>query len=160
VLALFGITSTASWLQVPEAFRTIYVGSDIWQSAGWNSIIYIAAIAGVDTRLFEAAQIDGAGRWKRMWHITLPSIRPTIILLLIMQIGKTMSVGSDKILLLYNSAIYETADVISTYVYRKGLLELDYSYSTAVNLFNSVINFALVIIANKISAKVSETSLF
>lgn len=157
---LLGMNSTNSWLQIPGAFRTIYVGTDIWQAMGWNSIIYLAAIAGVDHQLYEAAEIDGAGRWKKLLHITFPTIRPTIILLLIMQVGKTMNVGYEKILLLYNSTIYETADVISTYTYRKGLLDFDYSYSTAVNLFNSVINFALVIIANKISSKVSETSLF
>lgn len=157
---LLGVDSVNSWLQIPGAFRTIYVGTDIWQSMGWNSIIYLAAIAGVDHQLYEAAEIDGAGRWKKLLHITFPTIRPTIILLLIMQVGKTMNVGYEKILLLYNSTIYETADVISTYTYRKGLLDFDYSYSTAVNLFNSVINFALVIIANKISSKVSETSLF
>lgn len=157
---LMGINSTNSWLQIPQAFRTIYVSTDIWQSMGWNSIIYLAAIAGVDHQLYEAAEIDGAGRWKKLVHITFPTILPTIILLLIMQVGKTMNVGYEKILLLYNSTIYDTADVISTYTYRKGLLDFDYSYSTAVNLFNSVINFALVIIANKISSKVSETSLF
>ncbi|MGN0166579.1 MAG: ABC transporter permease [Acetatifactor sp.] len=157
---LLGISTTNSWLQIPEAFRTIYVGSDIWQSVGWNSIIYLAAIAGVDYQLYEAAEIDGAGRWQKLIHITFPTIRPTVILLLIMQVGKTMNVGYEKVLLLYNSTIYETADVISTYVYRKGLLDFDYSYSTAVNLFNSVINFILVIIANKISSKLSETSLF
>lgn len=160
LLQLVGVESANSWLQIAEAFRTIYVGSDIWQSVGWNSIIYLAAIAGVDSQLYEAAEIDGAGRWKKLVHITFPTIRPTIILLLIMQVGKTMNVGYEKILLLYNSTIYETADVISTYVYRKGLLDFDYSYSTAVNLFNSVINFALVIIANKISSRLSETSLF
>ena len=160
LLQLVGIDSTSSWLQIPGAFRSIYVGTDIWQSMGWNSIIYLAAIAGVEHQLYEAAEIDGAGRWKKLLHITFPTIRPTIILLLIMQVGKTMNVGYEKILLLYNSTIYETADVISTYTYRKGLLDFDYSYSTAVNLFNSVINFALVVIANKISSKVSETSLF
>lgn len=160
LLQLIGIESANSWLQMPEVFRRIYVGSDIWQSVGWNSIIYLAAIAGVDTQLYEAAEIDGAGRWKKLLYITFPTILPTIILLLIMQVGKTMNVGYEKILLLYNSTIYETADVISTYVYRKGLLDFNYSYSTAVNLFNSVINFALVVIANRISSKLSDTSLF
>ena len=128
LMELAGIHCSNSWLQIPEAFRTIYIGSDIWQSVGWNSIIYLAAIAGVDSQLYEAAE--------------------------------TMNVGYEKILLLYNSTVYDTADVISTYVYRKGLLDFDYSYSTAVNLFNSVINFILVIVANKISSKLSETSLF
>lgn len=156
---LFG-AQAKSWLQIPGAFRTIYVSSGIWQSVGWSSIIYIAAIAGVDTQLYEAASLDGAGRWQRIWHVTLPTIKPTIVLLLIMQVGKMMSVGYEKIIQLYNPSIYETADVISTYVYRKGLLDSDWSYSTAVNLFNSVINFLLVILANQISKKVSETSLF
>lgn len=160
LLQLIGIESANSWLQMPEFFRSIYVGSDIWQSVGWNSIIYLAAIAGVDTQLYEAAEIDGAGRWKKLLYITFPTILPTVILLLIMQVGKTMNVGYEKILLLYNSTVYETADVISTYVYRKGLLDFNYSYSTAVNLFNSVINFALVVIANRISSKLSDTSLF
>lgn len=159
ILGLFHV-SAQSWLQVPDAFRTLYVGSGIWQTIGWNSIIYIAAIAGVDTQLYEAADMDGAGRWKKIWHITLPCIKPTIIILFIMQVGKMMSVGYEKIILLYNPAIYETADVISSYVYRKGLLDSDWSYSTAVNLFNSVINFALVVIANRVSKKASETSLF
>lgn len=160
LLQLIGIESANSWLQMPEYFRSIYVGSDIWQSVGWNSIIYLAAIAGVDTQLYEAAEIDGAGRWKKLLYITFPTILPTVILLLIMQVGKTMNVGYEKILLLYNSTVYETADVISTYVYRKGLLDFNYSYSTAVNLFNSVINFALVVAANRISSKLSDTSLF
>ena len=127
---------------------------------GWASIIYLAAIAGVDTGLYEAAALDGAGRFQRIWHITLPGIRPTIIIMLIMRIGSLMNVGYEKIILLYNESIYETADVISTYVYRKGLLEFNFSFSTAVNLFNSIMNFALVYIANYISRKFSETSLF
>ena len=155
----FGV-APKSWLQIPEAFRPLYVGSGIWQSVGWSSIVYIAAIAGVDTQLYEAAEIDGAGRWKRILHITLPGIKPTIIILFILQVGKIMSVGYEKIILLYNPAIYETADVISSYVYRKGLLDSDWSYSTAVNLFNSAINFSLVLITNKISTKVTETGLF
>ena len=127
---------------------------------GWDSIIYLAAIAGIDTQLYEAASLDGAGRFRKIWHITLPGIKGTIVILFIMQIGKMMSVGSEKILLLYNPSTYSTADVISTYVYRKGLLDQDYSYSTAVNLFNSVINFVLVFLANALSRKLTETSLF
>lgn len=159
VLGFFGV-GAKSWLQIPSAFRTIYVGSGIWQTVGWNSIIYIAAIAGVDTSVYEAAEMDGANRLQRIIHITLPSIKGTIILLLIMQVGRIMNVGYEKIILLYNPSIYETADVISTYVYRKGLLEFNWSYSTAVNLLNSIINFALVLGANVISKKASETSLF
>lgn len=156
---LFG-AEPVSMLQQPELFRPIYVISGIWQSMGWDSIIYLAAIAGIDLQLYEAAALDGASRLRRIWHITLPGLKSTIVILFIMKIGNMMSVGSEKILLLYNESTYKTADVISTYVYRKGLLDMDYSFSTAVNLFNSVINFALVCSANWVSRKLTETSLF
>ena len=159
ITGFFGVPSV-SMLSEPKLFRTIYVASGIWQSMGWDSIIYLAAIAGIDTQLYEAASLDGAGRFKKILHITLPGIKGTVVILFIMAIGKMMSVGSEKILLLYNPSTYKTADVISTYVYRKGLLDQDYSYSTAVNLFNSVINFALVFCANALSRKLTETSLF
>ena len=159
ITGFFGVSSV-SMLSEPKLFRTIYVASGIWQSMGWDSIIYLAAIAGIDTQLYEAASLDGAGRFKKIWYITLPGIKGTVVILFIMAIGKMMSVGSEKILLLYNPSTYKTADVISTYVYRKGLLDQDYSYSTAVNLFNSVINFALVFCANALSRKLTETSLF
>ena len=144
----------------PEWFRTVYILSAIWQEIGWGSIIYLAALAGVDAELYEAAVIDGAGRWKQMLHVTLPSITPTIIILLIMKIGQMMNVGVEKILLLYQPTTYETADVISSYVYRRGLLESEYSFSTAVDLFNSVVNFILLVSANKISKMLTETSLW
>ena len=156
---LFGRQPT-SFLQEPGLFRTIYVVSGIWQGVGWGSIIYLAAIAGVDQGIYEAAQLDGAGRLRRIVHITLPSISGTIVIMLILNVGNLMSVGSEKILLLYNLTIYETADVISTYIYRRGLLEFNFSFSTAVGLLNSVINFAMVLGANAISRKFSETSLF
>lgn len=149
-----------SLLQLPKYFRGIYIGSGIWQAVGWSSIMYIAAIAGVDTQQYEAAALDGAGRLQRIWHITLPGIKQTVIILFILQMGKVLSVGSEKILLLYNESTYEVADVISTYVYRKGLLDGDYSYSTAVNLFESVISFTLVFVVNKICSKLSDSSLF
>lgn len=149
-----------SLLQVPGAFTPVYVISHIWEKTGWSSLIYLAAIAGIDSQIYEAADIDGAGRFKKMWYITLPCIKPTFIILFIMAVGGVMSVGSEKILLLYNETIYSHADVISTYLYRKGLLEFNFSYSTAVNLFNSVINFTLVMAANRISKKLSDTSLF
>jgi putative aldouronate transport system permease protein len=141
-------------------FRTIYVGSNIWQSVGFGSIIYLAALSSVDQELYEAAIIDGAGRLKQTWHITLPSIASTIIILLIIRMGTLLYVGSEKILLLYNPVTYETADVISTFVYRKGLQEFNYGYSTAVNLFNSIINTVFLLVTNKISRKFSEISLF
>lgn len=159
IIAFFGGTRV-TMLQEAKYFRTLYVVSDIWQQLGWNSIIYLAAISGIDQELYEAATIDGAGRFGHAIHITLPCLAPTIIILFIMRMGSMFSVGSDKIILLYNSSIYETSDVISSYVYRRGILDADYSFSTAVGLFNSIINFALIIITNKISAKVSEVSLW
>lgn len=144
----------------PANFRTIFIGSNIWQNVGFQSIIYLAALAGIDQELYEASRMDGAGRFKQLWHITIPSIMPTIIIFLILRIGSMMSVSFEKIILLYSPMTYETADVISSYVYRKGLLEFNYSYSTAVGLFNSVVNFFLLVTANFISKKHSETSLF
>jgi putative aldouronate transport system permease protein len=148
------------FLQKPEWFRTIYVGSGIWQGLGWSTIIYLAAIANIDPTLYEAATVDGAGRWRQVLHITLPGLMPICTIMMILQFGYMMSVGSDKIILLYNPLTYETADVISTYVYRKGILEANYSFSTAVSVFNSVINFTLLVLANKVSRRVSETSLW
>jgi putative aldouronate transport system permease protein len=147
-------------LQEPGFFRPIYVISDIWQGVGWGTIIYLSALSTIDPQLYEAAMIDGAGRFRQIIHITLPSLIPTIIILLILRIGHLLSVGYEKTILLSNPAIYETADIISTYVYRVGLLEQNWSYSTAIGLFNSFINFSLLIIANRISRKVSETSLW
>ncbi len=143
----------------PRYFYLIYTISGIWQSVGWGSIIYIAAISSVDLQLYEAAVIDGAGRWRQMLHVTLPGISTTIIILLIMNVGSMMSVGFEKVMLLYNPTIYETADVISTFVYRRGLQENDFSYSAAVGMFNSVINFVLLITANYFSKKISGNGL-
>lgn len=141
-------------------FRTIYTVSSIWQGLGYGSIIYIAALSGVDTEMYEAATIDGAGRWKQTIHITLPSISSTIIIMLIMKMGSMLNVGSEKVLLLYSPAIYETADVISSYVYRNGFETYNYSFSTAVGLFNSLVNTVLLLTANTICKKHTETSLF
>lgn len=148
------------FLSEPQLFRTIYVSTGIWQSVGWGSIIYLAAISKVDLELYEAAAIDGIGRIKQMFYITIPCIMPTIIILLILELGRIMSVGFQKVYLLYNPRTYETADVIATFVYRRGLLENNYSYGTAVSLFNSFVNFLLVISANKISRKVTDYSLW
>ncbi len=150
----------APLLQKPGLFRTIYISSGIWQGMGFRSIIFIAALSQIDQQLYEAAIIDGAGRLKRAWHITLPGIAPTVVILLILNIGRLLSLGFEKILLLYNPITYETADVISTFVFRKGLEQYDFSYSTAVGIFNSVINFTLLIIANNVSRKVSDYSLW
>lgn len=149
-----------NFLSEPDWFRTIYVSSGIWQGFGWNSIIYLAAISSIDPSLYEAAVIDGANRWDQMKYVTLPGIAPTIIILLILNLGRIMSLGFEKIILLYTPATYETADVISTYVYRRGLLNAEYSFGAAVGLFNSIINFILIITVNKISNKVTETSLW
>lgn len=143
-----------------QYFRPIYILSNIWQGLGYGSIIYIAALANVDQQLYEAAVMDGAGRWKQTLHITLPSIAPTIIVLLILRMGSILDVGYEKVMLLYNPATYQSADVISTFVYRKGFIDSDYGYSTAVGLFNSVINLVLLLITNQISRKTNETSLF
>ena len=149
-----------NFLGQPQYFRTVYVASGIWQEFGWNSIIYLAALSGVDQQLYEAARIDGAGRWKQMLHVTLPSISPTIIILLILSVGNIMSVGFEKIILLYNTSTHETADVISTYVYRMGLQSLQYSFSAAVGLFNSVINILMLFMANTLSRRLSGASIW
>jgi putative aldouronate transport system permease protein len=147
-------------LTKPELFRRIFILSDIWKSAGWGSIIYLAALSGIDQQLYEAAEIDGASRIRQLIHITVPGISPTIVVMLILRVGSMMSLDFERIILLYNPVIYETADVISSYVYRKGLMERDYSFSTAVDFFNSIINFSLVILANGISRRANETSLW
>ncbi len=144
----------------PELFRSIYIISEIWQFVGFNSIIYICALSGINPELYEAATIDGASRWKRMIHITLSGIKPTIIILFIIQLGSIMNVGFDKVFLLYNQSIYETSDVIATYVYRQGLIQGDYSYAAAVGIFNTTVNFIILISANALSRKVNKISLF
>ena len=144
----------------PELFRGIFVGSGIWQEVGFGSIIYLATLTGIDQQLYEAAAIDGANRWSQTWHVTLPGIAPTVVIMFIMRIGRMMSLGFEKIILLYSPATYEVADVISSFVYRRGFLELDYSFGAAVDLFNSVVNFSLLLTANWLSRKYSENSLF
>jgi putative aldouronate transport system permease protein len=159
VFSIFG-AEKVSMLNRSELFVPIYVISGIWQGVGWGSIIYLSALQSIDVQLYEAATIDGAGYLRQAWHITLPGIMPTIVIMLILRVGHLMGVGYEKIILLYNPAIYETSDVISSYVYRKGLLEFNWSFSSAVGLFNSVINFLMLMTANKISRKVNETSLW
>ncbi|WP_127493260.1 ABC transporter permease [Paenibacillus glycanilyticus] len=159
LLGSFGI-QPIDFLMEEGWFRFLYVSSGVWQGVGWGSIIYLAAISGIDPTLYEAARIDGAGRWRQTLNVTLPGIMPTIIILLILQMGNMMSVGSEKVLLLYNPLTYSTADVISTYVYRKGVLEASYSFTAAVGLFNSIISFILIVAANKISKRFSETKLW
>ena len=156
------LTGTASQnlLGDPACFRPIYIISNIWQGLGYGSIIYIAALAGVDQELYEAATIDGAGRWKQTLHITIPSISSTIIIMLILKMGSMLSVGSEKVLLLYSPSTYETSDIISTYVYRMCFESYNYGFSTAVGLFNSVVNTIFLLTTNYFAGKYSETSLF
>lgn len=159
-LGLFGVPQDASLLSYPEYFTPIYVISGIWSEIGWGSIIYLSALSGIDQELYEAARIDGTGRWKQTLHVTLPGISGTIIIMLLLRLGSVMGVGHEKVMLLYNEGIYDTADVISTFTYRYGLVKYQYSYSTAVGLFNSIINFLIVVIFNKLSKKYTEVSLW
>lgn len=148
------------FLTSSKAFPHMYVWSDVWQSLGWNCIIYVAALSSVDPALHEAAEIDGASRMQRIFHINLPSIMPTIAIMLIMKVGHIMSVGADKVLLMKNDLNADTAEVINTFVYNRGLLNGDYSYSAAVGLFVNVINLIMLLSVNQVSKKITETSLF
>ncbi len=144
----------------PEWFRSLFIGSNVWQHLGYSAIIYISALSSIDPELYDAAKIDGAGRWKQTLYITLPGIASTIVVLLILRMGSIMSVGYEKIILMYRPSTYETADVISSYVYRVGLVQADYSYSTAINLFNSAVNFTVLSVANKLGRKISGSGLW
>lgn len=148
------------FLAIPEYFRTILNSMTIWQGTGFAAIIYIAALAGVNTELYEAAVIDGASKWKRVVHVTIPGILPTIMIMLILQIGSLLDVGYEAIILLYQPVTYSTADVISTYVYREGLINGRYDMATAVGLFNSIVSLILIVFANKISKKYTESGLW
>ena len=147
-------------LTISAYFRPIMILSDLWQTTGFGSILYLATLSGINQELYEAATIDGAGRWKQTFHVTLPGIAPTITIMLIMRIGSLLQANSDKILLLYNSLIYEVSDVIGTFTYRKGLIEQDYGYSSAVGMFNSIIGMILLTVSNGVSRKIGDTSLF
>ncbi|MDF2660921.1 MAG: binding-protein-dependent transport system inner rane component [Paenibacillus sp.] len=159
LIGAFGI-EPIDFLKDPDWFRFMFVSSGIWQGVGWSSIVYLAAIATIDPTLYEAARMDGANRWKQTLHITIPGIMPTIVILFILQMGSMLTVGSEKVLLLYNPLTYETGDVISTYVYRKGVLEANYSFTAAVGLFNSVISFILIVAANSFVKRISENKLW
>ncbi|GIP33330.1 sugar ABC transporter permease [Paenibacillus sp. J2TS4] len=159
LVKLFGI-EPIMFLGLPEWFRTVYIGSEIWQKIGWGTILYLAAIAGVDPTLYEAAKIDGANRFQQMRHVTFVGMIPVMIILFVLNLGYFMDVGFQKILLLYNPLNYETSDVINTFVYRRGILDADFSFATAVGLFQSAIGFILVVIANRLARKYSETSLW
>ncbi len=159
LIGLAGI-DPVNFLAQSGYFRTIYVVSDIWQQIGWGAIIYIAAISNVDVQLYEAAMMDGASKWRQIWSITLPCIAPTIVTMLILKTGAILEVGLEKVLLLQNPAIYETADIISTYVYRQGIAGSNMSYATAIGLFSSATNLILLLAANFLAKRFSETSIF
>ncbi len=152
--------SRKNYLMDAGAFRPIHVLSGIWQGIGWNSIIYLAALAGIDQAQYEAARIDGANRFQQVLHITLPGILPTIVILFVLRMGSILNVGYEKVLLLYNTSTYETADVLSTYIYRMGLESQKYSLSTAVGLFNTLVNIVFLVLTNWISRRTTESGLF
>ncbi|MBU6362050.1 MAG: ABC transporter permease subunit [Chloroflexota bacterium] len=162
VNGIMGLTGDQriGFMSNPSYYWAIYVGSGVWQTFGYGSIIYLAAISSIDPQLYDAAKVDGAGRFRQLLNITLPGIAPTIITLFILRVGAMLSIGSEKTILLYNPLVYESADIISSYVYRTGVLNGDYSLTAAIGLFNSLINFTLLLIANGISRRRSETSLF
>ena len=149
-----------SILTMPKAFPWIYVLSTVWQEVGWGSIIYLSALSAIDQELYEACEIDGGGRLRQALHVTIPGILPTIITMLILKMGALVTVGYEKIILLYNESNMQTAEVISSYVYKRGLIDSNYSYAASIDLFNSAINIILVIVTNTISRRVSETSLW
>lgn len=159
LISLFG-GERSNLLVDADKFRPIFIISGIWQGVGWNSIIYLSALSAIDPQLYEAAVIDGASKVKQIIHVTLPGIAATITIMFIMRTGSLLSVGYEKIILLYNDMTLETADVISSYVYRRGLIDADYSYSAAVGMFNSVINLIILCITNAICKKLNETSLW
>ncbi len=158
-MTLFGMPNEPM-LSNPDAFVWIYSISGVWASVGWGSIIYLSALSGINEELYEAAKIDGANRWKQTIHVTLPGISTTIITMLLLNVGNLLGVGYEKIILLYNEKIYETADVISSFTYRRGLLDFQWSFSSAVGFFNSVVNYIVVVMFNKISKKITDVGLW
>ncbi|TXL61110.1 sugar ABC transporter permease [Cerasibacillus terrae] len=158
IVALGG--EPVSFMTEPAWFKTIYVLSGVWQTMGWSSIIYLAALGGIDPQLQEAAKIDGASKLQVIWHINLPAIKSTIIIMLILQCGSILGVGFEKVFLMQNSLNMEASDVIATHVYRTGIIGSQYSYSTAIGLFESVINFIVLIIVNYMARKINKVSLW
>ena len=159
LIALFG-GDRQVFLSNPGAFRTIFVGSGIWQGIGWGSIIYYAGLTSISPSLYEAADMDGAGRLRKIWHISLPGLIPTIVTMLLLDLGRIMNVGFEKVFLMQNSSIYETADVISTYVYRTGMQRQQFSYASAVGLFNSGVSLVLILFFNTLARRISGSSLW
>lgn len=159
-LQAIGFADAKNLLSDARYFRTIYVASCLWQETGWGAIIYLAALTNVDPQLYEAATIDGAGKMRCLWSITLPSIAPTIITMLLLRLGSVMSLNLERALLLQTPSTYETSEIIATYVYEQGIIFSSFSYSSAVGLFNSLVSLVLVIVSNYVSKTVSETSLW
>lgn len=159
IITAFG-KEAIPFLGQAEWFRTIYTVSEVWQSIGWDSIVFIAAMTGIDKELYEAAMVDGAGVFRRMWSITIPGIMPVITIMLILRVGTILNLGYEKVLLLYSPQIYSTADIISTYVYREGVVNQNYSFAAAVNLFTSVISLILVLGTNKITKKLGQEGIW
>ncbi|MEF2247147.1 ABC transporter permease [Paenibacillus sp. IITD108] len=149
-----------NFMMEPGMFRGIYVLSEIWQHLGWETIIYLAALTAIAPDLYEAASIDGANRWRKIWHVTLPGIAPAIVIIFILNVGKVLEIGFEKVFLMYNPAIYSTADIISTYVYRTGLIGGNFSYAAAIDLFMGIISLFFIVMANTISRRISENSLW
>lgn len=145
-----------SFFTKSEWFLPLYIGSGVWKTIGWGSIIYMGALTNIDSTLYEAADMDGANRWHKMWHVTLPSLRPTVVTLFILNAGGIMQVGFEKVFLMSSPATYEVSDVLSTYVYRQGILNSDFRYSAAVGLFNNIVALLFVLLANKIAKKLGE----
>lgn len=148
------------FLTGPTIFRWVLIFTDGWKTVGYNAVIFMAAIIAIDPQLYEAARIDGATKWQQIWHITIPSIMPTIVLMLILKVGHILDVGWEQVLIFYNPAVYETADVIQTYVYRIGIGQMNFSQATAMELFNSVVAFILIVVSNYISKKTLHKSIW
>ena len=159
LISSFGL-KPVSFLMDKRYFRGILVFTAGWKDVGWNTIIYLAAITSIDPNLYEAAMVEGAGRFRKMWYITLPGIASTVVVLLLLRMGQILSSNVDQILMLYNPLVYEVGDVLGTYVYRVGLGKMEYSFGTAVGLFNSVIGFALLLGANALTRKLGERSIW
>lgn len=160
-LIAFGLTKEPLYLMGSgKYFRMMYILSDIWKDSGWNAIIFISALSAIDASLYEAARVDGASRWQQLIYITLPSIVPTIVIMLILRCGSLMSVGHEKVYAMQTDLNLNVSEVISTFTYKQGILDLKYDYATAVDLFNSLINILMLTTVNAISKKVSETSLW
>lgn len=149
-----------NFLTLPEWFRPIYVLSEIWQHLGWETIIYLAALSSIDPSLYEAAEMDGAGRLRKIWSVTLPGIASAIVILLLLNVGKILEIGFEKVYLLANPTTYETADIFSTYVYRVGMTNGNFSYASAIDMFTGIVSLVFIISANYISRKVSNNSLW